>query len=321
MMPLEYWVTTPPGRGAIAVVEVSGAKALAAVEDFFCAKSGKRVSEASFSAIQYGVIGREDVIVCPVDARKVEIHCHGSHAAVTRILKELAKRGGVEKSREAYWEEKYPDPYQRRAAALLPYAVTEKTAGILWDQYHGAERRAMERHENLEQWRSVAEHLTKPWKVVLVGRPNSGKSSLFNAILGFSRAMVYEQAGTTRDVLRERTVLSGWSVELWDTAGLRETNHPIEREGVRRAEEATRQADLVVWVRNLEQPDGEEPAPKVLRKLTVWNKCDIPHSEPAEGLCVSARTGEGMEAFLAAMIRVLVPEEPPPGTGIPISDL
>lgn len=318
MIPLKFFVTTPPGRGAIAVLEISGGEARAAVDTFFHAKSGKKVVDTTFSAILYGTIGNEDVVVCPTDAEKVEIHCHGSQAAVARIQKLLMEQGGTEKTPETFWEEKYPDPYVRRAAEFLPLATTGKTARILWDQFHGAERRAVERGDDLEKWRSVAEHLITPWNVVLAGRPNSGKSSLFNAILGFSRAMVYEQAGTTRDVLRERTVLDGWSVVLSDTAGLRETGHPIEQEGVRRAEEAVAQADLVVWVRNLESPDPDEPIPAGKKILTVWNKSDLPHAVPAYGICVSAHEGTGLETLLAEMVRALVPEEPPVGTGIPI---
>jgi tRNA modification GTPase len=85
-------------------------------------------------------------------------------------------------------------------------------------------------------------------RVVVAGRPNAGKSSLFNALLGRQRAIVTSVAGTTRDILTETTSLGGVSVTLVDTAGLREGRDPIEREGVSRAEASLASADLVLLV-------------------------------------------------------------------------
>ena len=72
-------------------------------------------------------------------------------------------------------------------------------------------------------WEDFGLHLTRPWNVVLAGRPNVGKSSLINALLGYTRSIVFDQPGTTRDVVTAATAIDGWPIELSDTAGLRES--------------------------------------------------------------------------------------------------
>src|SRR6185503_7750192 len=96
----------------------------------------------------------------------------------------------------------------------------------------------------------VGLHLTTPWRVVFAGPPNVGKSSLVNALLGYPRAIVYDQPGTTRDVLTASTAFDGWPFELRDTAGLRDgiSLDSVEVEGVARARAQIATADLVVFV-------------------------------------------------------------------------
>jgi tRNA modification GTPase len=100
------------------------------------------------------------------------------------------------------------------------------------------------------------ERLRSGLQVVLMGAPNAGKSSLLNAIAGRDVAIVTEEAGTTRDVIEVHLDLGGYPVTLVDTAGLRQTEGVVEREGIRRAEERGRSADLILWA---VEPDGVEP--------------------------------------------------------------
>lgn len=125
--------------------------------------------------------------------------------------------------------------------------------------------------------------------VVLCGRPNAGKSSLFNALLGYDRAIVSAQAGTTRDTVEATLELSGVLFRLIDTAGIRGAEGEIEEEGIRRAERALAGADLILWLK------GEEPIqlPAGIPVITVGAKCDVQHVEGCE-LYVSAKTGEGL---------------------------
>lgn len=133
--------------------------------------------------------------------------------------------------------------------------------------------------------------------LAIVGRPNAGKSSLFNRLLERERAIVTDVAGTTRDTLEEDLELNGVPLRVVDTAGLRRVEDAIEGEGVRRAHVAREEADLVLYVidgtAGHELPDGDE------RMQLVWNKSDLdPHGAwpvPEQALRVSARTGEGVE--------------------------
>ena len=138
--------------------------------------------------------------------------------------------------------------------------------------------------------------------VVLCGRPNAGKSSLMNALLGERRAIVSDEAGTTRDTIEEGAEIGGWPVRLVDTAGLREAEGEVEREGVRRAEALVAQADVVLHVI---EPGDEAPAPLGIppSAIRVFSKCDTtpPPNRPTTQLLTSAKTGEGIDDLKAAI--------------------
>ena len=144
--------------------------------------------------------------------------------------------------------------------------------------------------------------------VVLAGKPNVGKSSLMNALLGSDRAIVTEIAGTTRDVLTESMTLNGIRYTLSDTAGRRETGDVVEAIGVKRAEDAARSADAVILVldaaRALDEEDRRLLAERDDRYIVVWNKTDVGGARPdclPDAIEVSAKTGEGLDALLHAM--------------------
>ncbi len=105
----------------------------------------------------------------------------------------------------------------------------------------------------LARW-PIGSHLVEPWRVVLAGPPNVGKSSLVNALVGYQRAIVYDAPGTTRDMVTAITALEGWPVELCDTAGLRSSREAIEAEGVRLARQAAAAADALVLVFSAQEP-------------------------------------------------------------------
>ena len=167
------------------------------------------------------------------------------------------------------------------------------------------------------------EHLTRPWRVVLAGRPNAGKSSLMNALLGYPRSIVFAEPGTTRDVLTATTALCGWPVELVDTAGLRASSEPIEAEGVARAERQVREADLVLLVCDVTADwsnDDRDAVAAARQTLVIHHKCDlasVPGGRPA-GLAVSALTGQGIDELCRAIAARLVPEPPEPGEAVPL---
>ena len=138
-------------------------------------------------------------------------------------------------------------------------------------------------------------------RVAIVGLPNAGKSSLLNRLLGMDRAIVSEIPGTTRDTIEESACLRGILFRLTDTAGLRDTTDPIEREGVARSGRAMESADLVL---RLYDASTEAPPSLHERELLVANKCDLlpPDSKiPPGTIPISSLTGEGLDALITAM--------------------
>jgi tRNA modification GTPase len=155
-------------------------------------------------------------------------------------------------------------------------------------------------------------------QVAIVGAPNVGKSSLFNALLNANRAIVTPVPGTTRDLLTERADIRGMSVALVDTAGIRETGDVVEQEGVSRARQTVAVADLLLVVldqsRAMNDEDRAILASTATRpRVVVLNKMDLPPAEEItiDGITVCAVTGEGFDRLTTVIAREIgaAPEE------------
>ncbi len=292
---------TPSGRGAIATIRVALAEASRPLVDAwpFRAANGRPLSAQSVGRIVFGRWGSEpaeEVVVCALDDATFEIHCHGGDAASRRILRDLAAGG----CRIVAWPEflqQTESPLRAEIMALLCRATTLPTAAILWEQANGLFESAVgalvaEAPSNLpaaaariREWLAWADfglHLTRPWRVVLAGRPNVGKSSLINAILGYTRCIVFDQPGTTRDVVSAQTAIDGWPIELSDTAGLRASADPLESAGIERARQTLETADLVVVLVDVSQPaSADDRAILAVHRsaIVVAHKCDLPMYE------------------------------------------
>jgi len=153
-----------------------------------------------------------------------------------------------------------------------------------------------------EQGRTLQEGLS----VSLAGLPNAGKSSLLNYLAGYEAAIVTEIAGTTRDVLREHISLKGIPLKVHDTAGLRESQNPVEREGIRRAWETIAQSDITIYL--VDSSKGLTPADReIIDQLAganlqlVFSKNDLLAADKQrdpESLTISTLTGDGMELLI-----------------------
>ncbi len=189
----------------------------------------------------------------------------------------------------------------RRLQALLTECLASIDADV---DYPEEDLNPRSREEILQRLTAAEEELFRLLKsyragkkikdgvnVVLCGKPNAGKSTLFNALLGCDRAIVSATAGTTRDTVEGSAELGGVLFRFTDTAGLRESGDEIEREGIRRAENAIKAADAVLWLKE----EGEAPFfPKEANVITVGAKSDL-RRIPDCDINVSARTGEGIE--------------------------
>lgn len=154
-----------------------------------------------------------------------------------------------------------------------------------------------------------SERLRDGLTVAIAGPPNAGKSTLLNRIAKREAAIVSPHAGTTRDVIEVHLDLEGYPVTLLDTAGVRETDDPVEQEGVRRAKERAAAADLILWVVDAERFDSSPPLNG--SETPVWlvsNKADLAISKlpinAANGSIfrVSAGSGDGVPELMAALV-------------------
>ncbi len=338
---------TPRGRGAVATVRVSGdlLSVTTVINACFRAMNQKTLDQQPVNRIVYGLWGEannEDLVLCRLDSETVDIHCHGGMAAVERILSDLQTEGCIIQS----WQ----DLTRISGTALevelqetLTSATTFRTAEILLRQSQGLLQEALEallpddnnsidsdyyqsQIQDLLRWKDLGLHLTTPWRVVLAGRPNVGKSSLINAILGYDRSIVFDEAGTTRDVLTATTAIEGWPFQFSDTAGIRDQAAPLEAAGIQRAEQILNEADCQVILIDTSQPVHADD----YRLISLWpeslviaHKSDLPQSGdtplPPQAIPVSSRTKAGLDLLLSQLVNRLVPEIPGEKTAIPVT--
>jgi tRNA modification GTPase len=320
-----------------------GPQATAAVDQFFRAKNRRPLAEQPVARIVYGnwTTTGEDLVVCRRGLELVEIHGHGGSQAVATIVSDLRRAACAEISWRDWLARQGDGILETEARIALAQAASTRTAAILLDQVHGALRRELveiisllesnvtEAQKRLIKLLSTAPlglHLTQPWQVVIAGKPNVGKSSLINALVGYRRAIVFDRPGTTRDVVTASTVIDGWPVTLSDTAGLHDSSDELETAGIELARERLASADLVVWVidasmpcdSSLQEVMNREIAELGLslseKRLLVLNKIDKgtgPFLDLLDlsplSLVTSATRGVGIEELLLAISRTLVP--------------
>lgn len=344
-------VLTPAGRGAIASLLVDHAVDLIDRHRLFTAGNNLSLAHQPLGRICLGLWGRDDgcrspeqIVACRTSETRVELHCHGGPAATGRILDDLTAVG-IERCDWTELARLAKKPSCPRLGVELDEALATTTtwqaAAVLLDQRSGllvetlerlaavdwADRRqAAAELSGLLGWSDLGLHLARPWSVVLAGPPNVGKSSLLNALLGYGRAIVWDQPGTTRDVVTGSTALDGWAIRLSDTAGLRTTRDHLEAAGVDHARQQLATADLVLLVLDRSCPLDDHVRALLAEHssaLVVANKSDLENAAdkfiPPTARPVSALTGEGVDELADAIVERLLPRRPEPGTAVPIS--
>lgn len=363
-------LSTPRGRGALAVIRLSGPLAI----NISIQMAGLGLGEIEPRKAKLTKLVRDDQIIDEViltcflaphsltGEDVVEISCHGSPAVVRQIVERTLALGAVlagpgEFTLRALSNGKI-NLAQAEAIRDLISAQTEAAVKQAARQMNGEVSNALEPfkeklvevivllesalefveddlpaprvNEIEETLASVSSGVGKlsasfstgrllqdGVRVTIAGRPNVGKSSLFNSLVAHERAIVTEIPGTTRDTLSEAIELGGIPVVLTDTAGVRPTTDGIETLGIERTHRALNDADLVLVV--LDGADEVGPSDRDLlsqtaegRRLVVMNKSDLPSFKGASSclgvgrtINVSARTGEGLDALRAAMLESL----------------
>ena len=365
-------IATPPGRGGIGVVRISGPTAQKIALAILARRSALAPRLATYTRVRDSSGERDaDEVVATFFPQPhsytgqdvLEISAHGSpvilHAIVHRAMDagarlaepgEFTLRGFLSGKRDLVRAEAVADlvdaatPLQARVAFdQLQGTLTERIAAIdatLFDViarleasldfpdegYHfiepsetahaiGTVTGAIDQLlGDAERGRMIREGAT----VVIAGRPNVGKSSIFNKLAGSERAIVTAVAGTTRDLVTETVDIHGLAVTLVDTAGWRETADIVEREGVARAERARSVASLTLVVIDESEPltaDDEQLLDRTAtkRRLVVGNKSDLVEAlvtpvrlgTRSSDVTVSAKTEEGFDALRAAIVREL----------------
>jgi tRNA modification GTPase len=356
-------IATPPGRGGIGVVRVSGSNATT-IGGRLLERGVLEPRRATFTrALDADGVAIDQVVATLFAAPAsytgedvVEISAHGSPLLLTTIVRAAIAAGARHAEPGEFTLRAFLNGRltlaQAEAVADLVDATTATQARAAFDQLDGTLTEAIARIDRalldltarLEASldfpdegyhfvtpdeaglgiRDVINSLTallrdaargRPVRegrqVAICGRPNAGKSSLFNSLLGFERAIVTADPGTTRDAVGETVAIAGVPVRLIDTAGLRAASDEAETEGVRRAQRAMDTADVVVVMldrsRDLDDRDRELISRTATRpRVLVANKIDLPSAWTAETAAVEAvelslRTREGLDEVRGAI--------------------
>ena len=362
-------LSTPRGRGALAVIRLSGPDAIAIARQMSGVEFEAR--HATLTRLSRPMDGEEldQVLLTCFPAPNsltgedvVEISCHGSPAVVRSIIDTTLQLGAMlagpgeftlravangkinlaqaeairdliaaqtdaavrQASRQLNGELSVAiNPFKEQlleVIVLLESAlefVEDDLPAFRIDEIENALASVSAGVEKLSRSYSAGRLLQEGIRVAITGRPNVGKSSLFNSLVERERAIVTDIPGTTRDTLTEAIDLEGIPVMLTDTAGLRKTTDGIETLGIERTRRAMGDADLVLVV--IDGSDELGPSDQELleqtsnaRRLIVLNKSDLPAfntsmycADAAQGINVSAMTGEGLTTLRAAILSSL----------------
>jgi tRNA modification GTPase len=335
---------TPKGAGAVAVLELRGVGAWLALRTLARGTSIP-IGIPALTRLRSGDEELDEALVCAYSRTHVELHLHGSPPLVRRLVQLLSRApAAADGPAESPVEQR---SVRHLAQDHLADAPCEAAARILLDQAEGALTRDLralvsmgeadrerELAALLERGR-IARFALRPAVILLAGRTNAGKSTLFNALLGERRAIVDDAPGTTRDLLRERAQLGAWPVVLVDTAGERELDSArldpgaqawIEGIGQGLARAAREAADLVLWLEPCD-PQGAvasiRPVEGRTATIPVGTFADLVPLAARPAFAVDARhepSAARKRISFEFRERLRLPEDPwIPGAGVPFT--
>lgn len=384
-------IATPPGRGGIGVVRLSGPASLAIAQSLFRARGAARWSSHQLrigTLVDADGATLDEALAVYMPAPRsytgedvVELQAHGSPVVLRQVVAHALARGARvaapgEFTQRAFLNGRL-DLVQAEAVIDLIEARGSRAAALAAAQLGGKvssqlvelrdelielkallevqidfvdeeidlsttdlgerTRRLQQRLERLAASYATAKRAREGVRIALVGRPNVGKSSLLNALLGEERAIVSELAGTTRDVIQESIELAGMPVVLSDTAGLRQSEAAdvVERLGMQRTTAEIERAEIVVVMLDAASALTEEDRrvlqqTAALRRVVVANKCDQPLQLDAVELAscsgasqvieVSARTHAGLDELRQALTRAIEASDAGTATDVVLSN-
>lgn len=339
-------IATPPGKGAVGIVRLSGKGALDIAAQLWQGRDPHQLASGKvhLGYLRYGgetldqalmLVFRQPHSYTGQDT--IEFQTHGSPAVLRGLLQALYDAGARpaqpgEFTLRAYLNgkldlaqaesvlalvESESDTARRQALRGLSKTLSERIESLAqplydllahiqaWLDYpeEGVEaaeisatvQEVLHQIKRLLSTAPAARMAHKGARLALVGAPNAGKSSLLNALLGYERAIVTPIPGTTRDYLEAPLEIAGIPITAIDTAGLRETDDPVEKSGVERALAITQEADLILYLADCSQPQAPEPPLPTARVLRVASKADqTPQWHDDRYLLVSSTNQQGL---------------------------
>lgn len=376
-------ISTPPGKGGVALIRISGADAVKIGEQVFVPKQKKSLSEQPISRLCYGEIwgqsesgerqsiddGMAVVFRAPhsfTGEDTVEITCHGGVLITREVLAAVLAAGARlaqagEFTRRAFLNgkmhlteaEALGSLLEAKTSAQLKLArsgmqgrlssamnelyetlrtvMTSVWAVIDFPEEDLAEMSREEMIQSLDAAQASIRALKQTYRTghaisegiptVICGSTNAGKSSVYNRIVGYDAAIVTDIEGTTRDVLRETATLGKTTLLLCDTAGLRDTEDPVESIGIARSRKEMEEAGLILAVfdgtRALTEADrawATELASLSVPRIALWNKVDLEAPLPEAGFAacfddlipVCAKDGTGFDRLARAVDNLFI---------------
>ena len=362
-------IATPIGEGGIAIIRISGEKALEIADKIFAPKSKKDIKDMKTYTMRYGTIVDldtkdiiDDVILSYMKGPRsytgenvIEVNCHGGVVATNRVLNQIVKAGARiaepgEFTKRAFLNGRIDlsqaeatmdiikaktelsmksammqskgalskeigelRKYLLNVLALIEYAVdfTEDDEDIVDDdliaQIKDSITKTITRINSLLKNADEGKIIRDGLNIVIVGKPNVGKSSLLNSLLWEKRAIVTDIPGTTRDIIEEYINLDGIPIKITDTAGIRDTEDTVEKIGVERSKEKIEEADLVILMLDTSRALDDEDrviidAINDKKYIALLNKVDLECKLSEEVITslnrtieISAKTGFGIE--------------------------